>query len=390
MEDIRIAVVGLGSRALHTWIPLLQGIEGYRIVSLCDPIAALHEPALARLEDADGVTVTTNYADVLANPDIEAVALCVRCKEQGALAAQALEAGKHVSSEVPAAHTIEDCWRIVVAAERNDRVYLLAEQTRYWGYVQAWRSLVASGQLGDIVYCEGQYFHYYLGKHFPDPTTGQCLTPQESATQPAAEPGWMSQMPPIHYLPHELSPMLHALDDRVVEVIGMGRPTPSELHPRTEASDLQVALMRTAKGTLMRMAASFQVPFPERNYHWQQLIGTKGSVEWSRSLHDSPKMWLADHQMHDKADVDWRYERTDAPAEARGTGHGDADYYVHVAFRDAVRGVAPLAFDVYDAVGTAAPAILAAGSIAQGSVRLDVPDFRPGPSRPTGTMPGGD
>ena len=46
--------------------------------------------------------------------------------------------------------------------------------------------------------------------------------------------------------------------------------------------------------------------------------------------------------MHDLAEVDWRYERTDAPAEARGSGHGDADYYVHAAFRDAVLQGKPL------------------------------------------------
>jgi predicted dehydrogenase len=387
MDDIRVAVVGLGDRAIHTWIPLLQKVGGYRITALCDPIAAQHKRALAHLESADGVNVVSTYEEVLDDPNVDAIALCVRCKEQGALAAQALEAGKHVNSEVPAAHTIEDCWRIVVMAEQSGLVYQLAEQTRYWGYVEAWRQMVTSGQLGKIVYCEGQYFHHYVGKHFQDPTSGACFTPKEAAENSEAKPGWMSQMPPIHYLPHELSPMLKVLDDRVVEVVGMGTPSPSAIYPQVKAPDLQVALMRTAKGTILRMATSFQLPFPDRNYHWQQLIGTKGSVEWRRSLHDMPKMWLAEGQMYDKADVDWRYERTDAPREARGTGHGDADYYVHVAFRDTIWGVKPPEFDVYSAMDTAAPAILAAESIAQGSARLQVPDFRPNESRPFGRMP---
>jgi predicted dehydrogenase len=387
MDDIRVAVVGLGGRATHTWIPLLQKVDGYRITALCDPIVALHGPALAHLDSVDGVNVVSTYEEVLDDPNVDAIALCVRCEEQGAMAAQALEAGKHVNSEVPAAHTIEDCWRIVVMAEQSGLVYQLAEQTRYWGYVEAWRQMVASGQLGEIVYCEGQYFHHYVVKHFQDPASGACFTPGEAAGNSEAKPGWMSQMPPIHYLPHELSPMLKVLDDRIVEVLGMGAPSPSAIYPQVQAPDLQVALMRTAKGTILRMAASFQLPFPDGNYHWQQLIGTKGSVEWRRSLHDMPKMWLAEGQMFDKADVDWRYERTDAPHEARGTGHGDADYYVHVAFRDAIWGVKPPEFDVYSAMDTAAPAILAAESITQESARLQVPDFRPNESRPFGRMP---
>ena len=87
------------------------------------------------------------------------------------------------------------------------------------------------------------------------------------------------------------------------------------------------------------------------------------------------------------AEVDWRYERTDAPAEARSSGHGDADYYVHVEFRDAVLGVRPLEFDVYRAIETAAPAILAADSIDQGTRLMQVPEFRPSETRAAGLAP---
>ena len=387
MDEIRIAVVGLGDRAVGTWLPLLQHVPGYRITALCDPIVALHARARAQLVRPDGVALYRHMDEVLADPNVDAVALCVRCKEQGALAAQALEAGKHVNSEVPAAHTIEDCWRIVVATERSGCVYQLAEQTRYWGYVEAWRTLVAEGRLGQITLCEGQYFHYYPYRYFQDLHTGEFYTPDQVAAHPEATPVWMYYMPPIHYLPHELSPLLKVLDDRVVEVVAMGTAAPSFVHPQVPVSDMQVALMRTAKGTIMRLATSFSQPFPHRDYHWHQVVGTKGSVEWKRSLHDRPKLWLADEQMFDVAEVDWRYERTDAPPEARGSGHGDADYYVQVAFRDAVLYGKPLEFDVYQAMDTAAPAILAAESIAQESRPLPVPDFRPGGQRALGQWP---
>jgi predicted dehydrogenase len=134
--------------------------------------------------------------------------------------------------------------------------------------------------------------------------------------------------------------------------------------------------MKTGKDTILRMAKSSAQPHPHGNWHWYALYGTKGRVEWKRANRDRPKLWLANAQMHDLADVDWRYERPDAPPEARGSGHGDADYYVEAAFREAVLGGRPLEFDVYRAMDTAAPAILAAESIAQGSVPLAVPDFQ--------------
>ena len=227
MDELRMAVVGLGSRGTGAWFNLLQQVAGYRITAIYDPIEALRERAVTRLQRPEEVTVHRSYEDVLADQNVDAVALTVRCKEQGALAAQALEAGKHVNAEVPAAHTIEDCWRIVVAAERSGKVYQLAEQARYMGFVEAWRSLVAQGKLGQITLCEGQYFHYYPIKQFQDPQTGIFYRPEELAAHPEARATWASVQPPIHYLPHELSPLLKVLDDRVVEVVAMGTRSPA-------------------------------------------------------------------------------------------------------------------------------------------------------------------
>lgn len=388
MDEIRVGLVGLGKRGLH-WLKQLQRIEEYRIVAVCDPIVPLHEAALSLLENPRDVTAYTRYEDVLSDENVDAIALCVRCMEQGAIAAQALEAGKHVNMEVPAAHTLADCWRIVLAAERTGLVYQLGEQTRYWGFVDAWRDLVAEGRLGHVTFCEGQYIGYYgTRQFFQDPETGAFYTVDDLADHPEAKPTCIHFMPPIQYLPHELSPMLKVLDDRVTEVTAMSTHAPSKSHPEIGQPDMQVALLKTEKDAILRMATGFTSPVCHaRGHHWYQVMGTRGSVEWKRAGRDLPKLWLADAQMHDMAEVDWRLERTDAPGAARGSGHGDADYYVHVAFRDAVLDGKPLEFDVYRAVETAAPAVLASESIDQGTKLMKVPDFRPNETRAAGEAP---
>ncbi len=103
-------------------------------------------------------------------------------------------------------------------------------------------------------------------------------------------------------------------------------------------------------------------------------------------------MWMADLQMHEVAEVDWRYERTDLSPEASRLwslmgGDTITDYYPHAAFRDAVLEGKPLEFNVYRAIDTAAPAILASMSIAQGFKLMHVPNFRPSEERPAGEMP---
>jgi predicted dehydrogenase len=129
---------------------------------------------------------------------VEAVALCVRCQEQGALAAQALEAGKHVNSEVPAAHSLEDCWRIVLAAERSGKIYQLAEQCRHWGFIQAWHQLVQSGRLGHITFGQGEYIGFYgTWPYHWDPQTGRYFSVEELPDHPEAVPTWRQQLPSI-------------------------------------------------------------------------------------------------------------------------------------------------------------------------------------------------
>ena len=322
MAEIQIGLVGLGHRGLH-WLWLLQKLEGYYITAICDPVVALHEHALSVLDNRDEVTTYSNYADFLTHSDMDAVALCVRCKGQGALAAQALEAGKHVTSEVPAAHTMSDCWRIVTAVERTGLVYHLAEQLRYAGFVDDWRALVAEEKLGRVTYCEGQYIGYYgTQQFFQDLKTGAQYPIEELPDHPEAEPTWLHEMLPIHYLPHELSPMLKMLDDRVVEVTAMSTKAPSYSHPEIGQPDIQVVLMKTEKDAVLRMMCGFTQPVSHTHgHHWYQVMGTGGSVEWKRSGGGSPLMWLADGRMDDMAKMDWEYARRDAPAQTRGSGH---------------------------------------------------------------------
>src|SRR5688500_11486653 len=97
--QIPIAMVGLAHRGQY-WLHLMRAHGGFRVVALCDATPALIDDALKRLPDRAGVKTYTRYADVLADPRVEAVCLAVRSLGQGAMAAQALEAGKHVNSEV--------------------------------------------------------------------------------------------------------------------------------------------------------------------------------------------------------------------------------------------------------------------------------------------------
>jgi predicted dehydrogenase len=315
---------------------------------------------------------------------LDAVMVLADADKQASIICDCLEAGLHVMSEVPLCYTLEDCWRIVTTVERTGKVFLLMEQIRYGGYVQAWRNIVQSGVLGEIVLAEGEYFHNLPLRMYQD-NDGVYYTAKGAQHNRSVSPTWRLRQPPIVYLPHDLSPVLSVLDDRVTRVVGMESNHQTATTPNQDYPSLQMALMHTQKDAVLRMGVSFNTAAPER--HWQHIKGTRGYVEMPRTADESYLMWVDQWQLPAPLKMPWGLSRVDAPAAAVGSGHGDCDYYVFAAFADAVLRDVPLEFDVYCAVEITAPAILAAHSIQQGGVSLEVPDFRPNPQRKTGVLP---
>lgn len=390
-DPIRIGVVGLGLRSVGNAIPKLLTYEDYRLVCVCDLREEVVETVVSNIKSKHGVDIRgyTSYDEMLKGESLDAVAIQVDPDKQVPLACQAMEAGLHVMAEVPAAYTIEDCWKLVVTAERTGKVFLLMEQLRYSGYVQAWRHIVRTGVIGKPLFAEGEYFHNKPDAFFQD-ERGVFYSLDQARNRPDARPTWRHKAPTITYLPHELSPLLHILDDRVVRVTGMSVSNHSYKYNNLQRADLQAALMHTEKDVIMRLAVSHSTPAISRgelHSHWHHVKGTEGVLEWKRSGQDSAKLWVDNWQLREPLEVPWTVSRVDAPKEAADSGHGGVDYYVFAVFADALlRGVPP-EFDVYKAVEAAAPAILAAESIADRNNPRDVPDFRPGPHRKFGEMP---
>ena len=72
----------------------------------------------------------------------------------------------------------------------------------------------------------------------------------------------------------------------------------------------------------------------------------------------------------------WGTADPDAPEYIRAATHGGVDYYPIVSFIDAIVNDTTPAMDVYKAVETAAPVIMAVQSSEQGGVLLEVPEFQ--------------
>jgi predicted dehydrogenase len=388
MNKVRIGFVGLGHRGIYLSKLYQQRIKDCKVVALCDRIKPLVEEGAAQLGDGD-ISTFTDYSKMLKEADVDAVGVFTDADRQADLICEALYAGKHVTCEVPLAFTIEDCWKIVLAVEQTGLKFQLCEQTRYWPHIRAWREMVKEGKLGKILFVEGQYFHHCDGSYWQDPETGVRYKDSELREGLNVKKTWRNGMPPIIYLPHELSPLLSILDDRVVRVSCMSTRPKSYCLEGVDMPDVQAAIMYTEKDTVMRLACSFTVPRYYPN-HWYHIWGTKGVVESNRAEKDKMRMWLADSMKESDSpeELEWKYAPEDMPKEAIGSGHGDADYFPAASFIESIINDTTPPMDVYKSVESAAPAITASISAEQDGKCLEVPNFRPGKKRKADFRPG--
>lgn len=393
ITPIKMGVVGLGNRAVYNVLSKLVAYDEFALAAICDIRPDIVKRTIAYIQTEYGLKVRgyTDYDEMLQKEEMDAMSVQVDPNAQVPLVCKALEAGLHVMSEVPVTYSIQECWQLITTVERTKKVYLLMEQGRYAGYVQAWRNIVQKGVIGKPLFCEGEYFHYFPGLYFQD-AAGKFYTPEQAQKNPDAKPTWRYHAPSIGYAVHDLSPLLHILEDRVVRVVGMSTRNQSYKTPNLGRADFQLAIMHTENDVVIRLATGFGTPdryWYQDGGHWLQVTGSEGGLEGPRSSTDKHKFWVADWQLHQPLDVPWTHSRADAPRDAKDSGHGDCDYYTFAHFADSVLYGVPLGFDVYKAVETAAPAILAGQSIEQNNIPIDVPDFRPGPDRKPGQMPKG-
>ena len=381
-KKIRIGYLGLGPRA-QGLIECYGAHPQVEFVAFADHIPGHAEAVAASFNERHGADVKafTSYEDMMKGCAMDALLIASDPDCQVDYAVDAMNRGLHVMTEVPAAYTIDQCWALVNTVRKTGVKYQLGEQTRYWNFIRQWRKMAEAGEFGKIYYAEGEYLHYEpRWDFFRHKVTHAQITPQtdEDFNNPDYVESWRYRTfrNPMYYMPHELSPLLSITGGRIVKVSCQGTRLGSYADPLVQSRDLQTALMYNSEDVIFSLRAGFTAPYGPKNElgaHWYQIKGSKATVETSRSTLDTMKLYRAGGEWEE---MHWGTSDPDAPEHVRNAGHGGIDYYPIDAFISAIVNDTTPAMDVYKAVETAAPAILAVESASQGGVLLEVPDFR--------------
>ena len=161
---IRVGVIGYGY-----WGPNLTRnfveAEGATVVAVADMRPERLAAAASRYP---WVRTSADYHDVIAAPDVDAVAIATPVASHFEIASGALEAGKHVLVEKPLASSSDEVCRLIDLASRRGLVLMVDHTFIYAGPIRAIRQLIADGELGDLYYYDAVRVSLGLLQHDVD------------------------------------------------------------------------------------------------------------------------------------------------------------------------------------------------------------------------------
>ena len=391
MEKVRTGVIGLGARGHSLIKQLLLGMDNCEIVAVCDVYQDRVDASAALIKEKTGKDVfkATDYNEILAYKDIDAVLVITSWESHVKIACDAMKAGIPTGLEVGGAYDIEECYDLVNTQVSTKTPFMFLENCCYGRFEMMAMNMVKQGIFGEIVHCEGGYQHdlrteILRGEEIRHYRLNNYINRNCE-----------------NYPTHELGPIAKILNinngNRMVYLTSMssksvGLNDYAKLHPDTIQSkfcdqkfnqgDVVTTNIMCADGATISLMLDTCNGRPySRNF---TVHGTRGmyredgnyvylDTDFTEADHWnwSPK-WNNAHKYTEKYEHPvWQKFLSDG---VRG-GHGGMDYLVYNEFFNYVINGGKSPIDVYDAAAWMCITPLSQISIREGSRPVEIPDF---------------
>jgi predicted dehydrogenase len=392
LDKVRIGFVGLGMRGPGA-VQRMSHIEGVEIVALCDKRPEKITAAQAILEKA-GLPKAKEYTGndgwkaMAQSNDIDLIYSATPWALHAPIAIFAMNNGKHVATEVPAALTEKECWELVETSEKTKKHCMMLENCCYDFFELLTLNMARHGLFGELVHAEGAYIHDLRELNFSQKGYADMWRLRENAKRNGNL-----------YPTHGLGPIAQCLDinrgDRMEHLVSMSSndfmmgPMAKELASKDKSynefstakfrGNMNTTMVRTSHGKTMMLQHDVTSPRPYSRIH--VISGTNGSA----SKYPAPERisfghnWLKPEEMK-------QYEKQYTPEIVKHVGeiakkiggHGGMDFMMDWRLIDCLRNGLPLDQDVYDAASWSAVGIFSEKSVANKSRTVDIPDYTRG------------
>ncbi len=154
-DKVRIGIIGVGQIG-KVHVERYKEVPEAEIVAVCD----LREDEARRVAQGIGpqVAVYTDYRELLARDDIQAVDVALHNRLHAPVTIAALEAGKNVYCEKPLSWVYSEARAMVETARRTGRMLHVQLNTLYAAEARAAKRLIDEGQLGQIYYAKSSHY----------------------------------------------------------------------------------------------------------------------------------------------------------------------------------------------------------------------------------------
>lgn len=396
IDTVRTGFIGLGMRGPDA-VRRFTYIDGAKVVALCDLeadrvarsqeiLAGRGKPAAAEYSGEDG------WKQLCERDDIDLVYICTNWQTHVEMAVYAMECGKHVAVEVPAAMSVAECWKLVDTSERTRKHCMMLENCVYDFFELTCLNMAQQGLFGEVLHAEGAYIHNLepFWDYYHD--------------------NWRLDFNQKHsgdvYATHGFGPDCQVLNihrgDKLEYLVSMDTKSVVGLEVAKEKmgvdtfanGDQTSTLVKTRNGKTVLIQHNVYTPRPyDRMY---QLVGTKGFAD---KYPNSAFAFEPDQIADAAAEYDNLSSHSYVPREVRDSlmakykhpiakeieekarevgGHGGMDFIMDYRLVWCLRNGKPLDMDVYDAAEWSCLGELTAASIANGSKPVKIPDFTRG------------
>lgn len=235
-------------------IAAIKEIGNANIVAL----SSRNEQKVRTMAEQEQCAWTTDYRELLANPDVDIVCITTSSGSHGSIGIAALKAGKHVLVEKPMAMNLDEAQEMIQLAEQAGLQLAVISQRRFEQHYSKAKQMIESGHLGKILLIEANTPYYRTQAYYDSADWRGTI----------AEDGGALMNQGIHQID-----LLLWYGGKVSTVYGK---IATQTH-RMEAEDIGLAIVTFANGTLgtIMSSTSIQPGFsPSVN-----IYGEKGTIK---------------------------------------------------------------------------------------------------------------
>ncbi len=400
LDTVRVGFIGLGMRGPGA-VSRFTHIPGTKVVALCDIRPERVEVAQNILKKA-GLPEAAAYSgsedawkQLCERDDIDLVYIATDWKHHALMGVYAMEHGKHVAIEVPAAMTLDEIWALINTSEKTRKHCMQLENCVYDFFELTTLNMAQQGVFGELLHVEGSYIHNledYWSEYWNN-WRMDYNRKNRGDVYATHGMGPACQLLGIHR--GDRMDYLVAMDTKAVNGPAIVEKSTGEKVEDFQNGDQTTTVIRTKNGKTMLIQHNVMTPRPYSRMY--QLVGTDGyaskypieeyclrptqvdskevpnheNLNAHGSVPEKVKKALMDKYKHP---IHIELEET---AKKVG-GHGGMDYIMDYRLVYCLRNGLPLDMDVYDLAEWCCMAELTRLSIENSSAPVALPDFTRG------------